>query len=540
MAIREKDIFAIKMLNIYDIHEERLKEIVEDRENWESRTDDRPETTHHKRLLEIYDMYDEIKNKDKEVAQSLYATCLWYIHMNIADVDMTFAEQDEKGNLRLKYGTIANYIIRKYMVVSANGVTYIFINNMYYEDTGRIKKDIEKILERGAYSEERKTEAIKREIVTRIKDKTMKFRGFPFNKKAKYLVPVLNGVVVRRQLNKLLPQSPVWGFTYSLPIEYEPDAPTLPVRKFISEIISKENQELLFQIPAQALLHNENYQQSYLLTGGGANGKSTYISLIRELIGSDNITSVSLQELEESKFKIAELQGKLMNLYADLPKTSMKTTGMFKILTGGDTVTVEKKYAHPFEMVNKAVFVFSANELPDVTDATFAFWRRWAVIEFPNQFAVDPNFKENLITHENLSGFFNVVLQKMDEIEHGGGLKYSEKVEEIMQLWKKRSNSAFAFVSDILAKDIGGFVPKDNIWTSYLKYCDENDFTQLPKNKLKEEIERIGGIDTMLQHNKQRFRVFKGVRLKTDPPSEAEAQSMGRDPTIDAKLEVNL
>ena len=111
----------------------------------------------------------------------------------------------------------------------------------------------------------------------RVKEITEKFKDFPFNKKAKYLIPVRNGVVVRRNINELLPQSPVWGFTFSLPVIFDKDADTKPIKDFLTSLVeSDDDYELLIQIVAQALLQDENYQQAYLMTGGGSNGKEYF------------------------------------------------------------------------------------------------------------------------------------------------------------------------------------------------------------------------------------------------------------------------
>ena len=529
MAAKKGDLFTSKMLSIYAHNESLLHEIVDNRENYDM-TDDSEETTRIRELLHVYDLYQDTRRKDKDVAASLYATCLWYIHQYINPPEIQYTELDERENLRLLYDVIIDHLIKKYMIISANDCIYIYIDSMYYEDKGRIEKDINKILKQGGYSRTRKITEIVREIMKRIKAETMKFKEFPFNKKSQYMVPVRNGVIVRKQLNMLMPKSPVWGFTYSLQVDYNQNASTEPVDKFLHDIVTEEDSGILLQAVAQALLQNENYQLSYLLTGQGANGKSTYINLVTALLGMENITAISIQDLIEDKFKAAELQGKLMNLYADLPKTSLKSTGQFKILTGGDAMVVEKKFHQPFKMVNKAVFVFSANELPGVNDATFAFWRRWAVIDFPHKFKNDPTFKERLMTNENISGFLNLILQKMNDIEIHGVYR-SEKVEEIMSAWQKRSNSAFAFITDTIVRDVCGFVSKDKIWSEYQTYCRDNDLTPVSKTAFKQDIERVGGVEEQRQVDKVRMRVFLGIRRITDMQSEGDVAFERRDTT---------
>lgn len=516
---RKGELFTSKMLALYANHEDLLQEIVNERDRYEQDDSNSEEVLHVRKVLHIYDAYQETRQRDKDVAISLYATCLWYIHQYINPPEIRYTELDERENLRLLYDVIIDHLIKKYMIVSANDRIYIYIDSMYYEDRGRIEKDINKILKQGGYSRTRKIVHDVDVIIRRIKAETMKFKEFPFNKKSQYMVPVRNGVIVRKQLNMLMPKSPVWGFTYSLQVDYNPDAPTDHINKFLHDIVSKEDAGILVQAVAQALLQNENYQLSYLLTGQGANGKSTYISLIIELLGAENTTSISIQELIEDKFKAAELHGKMMNLYADLPNSALKTTGKFKILTGGDKMVVEKKFQQPFEMVNKAVFVFSANELPDVNDTTYAFWRRWTVVNFPHKFEVDPTFKDRLMTDENISGFLNMVIAKMDEIEERG-IQRSYDTEIIMQEWKERSDSIYAFFTNCLTVDEKYVEEKDALYDAYIDYCRENELKSKDMNVFIRTLKNHTKI-TLAKRviDKQQKRCVIGVKI-TETPSK--------------------
>jgi len=502
------DLFTDKVISLYGYTKDVLDDILQNRGMYDESPESFPTEVE---LLRIYDLYMEINGSDKEISDGVLASCFWYIYHNFNHEIPAFTEQDEKGVERLRLNLVADYLIKNYCIVSVNNIAYIYINDKYYEDSHRLARDVVKILKENGYSDQRKIEPIVRDIIFRIKKETMKFKEFPFNKKSQYLIPVSNGVVVRKNLNLLLPKSPVWGFTYALPIVFNKESPTEPVLKFIEDIVDGEDRKLLIQVPAQALMQNANYQLSYLCTGDGANGKSTYIKMLKELVGMNSTTSVSLQELIENRFATANLQGKLLNLYADLPKTSLKDTGKFKILTGGDQITAEKKFADSFLFENKAVFVFSANELPSVDDGTFAFWRRWAVIEFPHKFKVSNKFIENLITPENLSGFLNLVIKDMERIEEEGLIR-SSKVEEIMELWKMRSNSSYAFIKTRLQKSSKDSIPKNLLWAEYNKYCVDNDFTEMSKIRFKQQLEKEFVIAEGYEvKGRERELVIKGI-----------------------------
>jgi P4 family phage/plasmid primase-like protien len=519
LYIEKGELFTTKMLELYGSYEDTLTTIINNREQYLNTTD--PAYEPYVRIINAYDMYIKINGSNPDISEALHATCLWYVFKNISgdDDDPTFfldepAEDDKKGKPKLNLNKLALYLIKKYCVVSANDCTYCYIDDKYYETSERLSKDLVKMLMHIGYSDHTKVKEIVNDIIYRVRTMTAKFKDFPFNKKAKYLIPVRNGVVVRRDINELLPQSPVWGFTFSLPVVFDKDADAKPVKDFLTSLVeSDDDYELLIQIVAQALLQDENYQQAYLMTGGGSNGKSTFITLTTRLVGDTNITAVSLQEIIENRFSAAELQGKLLNMYPDLPKTSLKTTGKFKALTGSDSITVEKKFAQPFKLRNKAVFAFSANSLPSVDDSSFAFWRRWAILDFPYTFKVDPTLIDKLATPKNLSGYLNLVIDKMNRIEHYG-LTRSNKVESAMNTWKKRSNSAYAYVTDMLEKSATEYIKYDTLYNLYLNYCEENDFTALGKPKFTMELEKIGAVLGHATEAQSRVKIVKGIKLK--------------------------
>jgi putative DNA primase/helicase len=144
-----------------------------------------------------------------------------------------------------------------------------------------------------------------------------------------------------------------------------------------------------------------------MLVGEGANGKSTLINVIKALLGKENCSAVSLQDIAINKFSAAELLGKMVNLHPDLKADKIKDGGYFKALVSGDRIKAERKYGQPFELENKAKLIFSANEIPETDDDSYAYFRRWVIVPFNRTFEGDnrdTNLLSKLTTPEELSG----------------------------------------------------------------------------------------------------------------------------------------
>ncbi len=55
------------------------------------------------------------------------------------------------------------------------------------------------------------------------------------------------------------------------------------------------------------------------------------------------------------------------------------------MLTGEDEICADRKFRDPICSKNYTKLIFSADELPEVINQTYAFWRRWIVVEFSNR-----------------------------------------------------------------------------------------------------------------------------------------------------------
>jgi phage/plasmid-associated DNA primase len=55
------------------------------------------------------------------------------------------------------------------------------------------------------------------------------------------------------------------------------------------------------------------------------------------------VLQVSIQELNNDRFAIADLHGKIANVCADLQTEKLTNTGTFKMLVSGDTIRAQKR-----------------------------------------------------------------------------------------------------------------------------------------------------------------------------------------------------
>lgn len=300
---------------------------------------------------------------------------------------------------------------------------------------------------------------------------------------------VTKNCVLNPETLETFPCSPEIFTTIAIPVTYDPEKDCPTIKKFITEIIDKENIELVQEICGYVLMKKYVFQKAIMMLGGGANGKSTLLRVIAAMIGDEHISTPSLQSLLYDRFSASQLYHKLANLHADIPTRELKNTGLFKMLLGGDLINAQRKHRDPFKFINYAKLIYSANELPKTDDLSPAFFRRWILIKFPNTFPenskkCDPHILDKLITEDELSGFLNWSLKGLQRLLKQGHFTKTQPRAEIESEWIRQTDSLAAFVKENVKVKIGECISKELFFELYTAYCSENESDAITKSSV--------------------------------------------------------
>lgn len=392
----------------------------------------------------------------------------------------------------LNYVEIAAHLRDEFAVLTFNKTIYLYdpATGLYIENVGQIENEVQAIAEEVGYKG--KITEVKREVLSYVRDYAIETR-YPFNQYPG--IPVDNGVV---QVNlatgevRLEPYTPALRFTYKMPVVYDPAASPDAIDAVLRQWVEPVDVPLLYQIPAQALLHQlgrkKPYKKCYLFHGDQDAGKTTYLELLYCAIGAENCAGVALQRIGTDRFYKGALENKVLNTYDDLGDVPFSNTGTLKALTGGFEHDIERKGRDSYKGRIFAVHVFTCNKPPSVDDRNktdSAFWSRWEYLTFPNSFPRDPSFHERMYTPENVSGYFNRVLETVVTIAQTGALLVDSSAYVVRDRWSFNSDPLYRFVQEHLEKNLKGAIPKDDLFDAYLRYChaEEVDAAKIPVSK---------------------------------------------------------
>lgn len=290
------------------------------------------------------------------------------------------------------------------------------------------------------------------------------------------VVNVLNGLLdVGTKI--LSPHSPDFLSPVQLPVKFDRNARCPMWDKFIGEVFPGDSEAIAWEIPAWLATPDTSIQKAVLLTGDGANGKSTYLRAVLAFIGRQNVAAISLHRLENDRFSVARLVGRLANICPDLPSEDLSGTSMFKSITGGDALLAERKFEESFEFVPFARLIFSANHPPKSQDASPAFFRRWVVVPFERTFhAGDPGTLPRdqldalLADPTELSGVLNKALEAMTSIRRHG-LSESESTRRAMDEFRQTTDPVAVWLDRNTVVEPEAVIPADRLWQDYNQDC---------------------------------------------------------------------
>jgi len=340
------------------------------------------------------------------------------------------------------------------------------------------------------------------------------------------LIAVKNGVIDLRT-GELLPHSPDYFLTVKIPVVYDPDADCPKIKKFFSEVLHPEDIPVIEEFFGFCLYRRYFIHKAFMLVGEGENGKSTLIRLLERFLGPYNVSHVTLQALSENRFAVSELYGKLANTFADLPSAALKDTGVFKILTGEDSIEAERKFKNPFKFVNYAKLIFSCNKLPEAYDDTHAFFRRWIIINFPNNFEgrADKNLIEKITTPEELSGLLNLALKGLKRLLENGEFSTGISTEQTREKYLRMSNPVAAFVMDMLEVSPDDFIPKKELYQSFCEYCRQNKLPTITESTFHQKlIRQVNVQDYRPKIAGKRVTAWRGIRWKVEDEEDEEEE----------------
>ena len=327
----------------------------------------------------------------------------------------------------------------------------------------------------------------------------------------RYLIPVQNGVY-NLQTKQLEPFAPSYIITSKIATAYKNNAvkPTFwDVDKWLSSLACGDEEivTLLWQIMNEAINPNHTRQKIGILYGqSGNNGKGTFQTLLINLIGRKNVSTLKPTEFNE-KFKVSQLIGKVCNIGDDISDAYIDDISNLMSIATGDPITAEDKGKPAFSIYSKAFCLFSGNGLPRTRNKD-GWGRRLLIIPFNADFSGqvnDPKIKEQYVYDTDVLEY---VLKKVLEMDFDKFIESQAVMDEIRE-YQKHNDRIQAYIEDVYIQNDYHTIPRVS-----LVFIKEDIKTYFEREGIKQHLPYGLGRDIVIKLSKLTNNRYKVKRAK--------------------------
>jgi len=284
--------------------------------------------------------------------------------------------------------------------------------------------------------------------------------------------------------------------TYVLPFEYSPKAKAPIWENFLNRVLPDiTKQQVLAEYLGYIFINMRvlKLEKVLMLLGGGANGKSVVYEVLNVLLGSENVTNYSLENLtDQTGYYRAMIENKLLNYCSEIGVRLDST--IFKQLASGEKINARLPYGNPIHIENYAKLIFNSNNLPESTEKTNAYYRRFLIVEFDQTIPESEQDKElsKKIIDSELSGVLNWVIEGLERLLNQKRFTYSEAVERALNTYKTQSDTVRLFLKEEGYNVSDKVITLQELYVNYKSFCLIDGYKFVNNISFRNQLSNIG------------------------------------------------
>lgn len=330
----------------------------------------------------------------------------------------------------------------------------------------------------------------------------------------KTLVNVQNGVLNLNDMT-LAGHKPDFLMTRMLGASM-PESPKKPEKwlAFLDQIFSGDKELIRYIQKAlgYSLSGDTSEQCAFFLYGTGRNGKSTFLEVVRKIMG-DYATNIQPESImvkastSTANSDIARLKGARLVTSVEPNEGMRLNEGLLKQLTGDDMITARKLYGDEFEFRPEFKLWMATNHKPTIRGTDLGIWRRIHIIPFSvtiPECAVDKNLSQKLM--QELPDILAWIADGY-KLWKSEGLRMPKVIADAVEEYRNEMDVISAFLaSDYVVQ--GGEVKAQALYAVYCQWCSESNEYKMPSRKF--------GLEMTKRYNKIRKKTgwhYNGISL---------------------------
>ena len=246
---------------------------------------------------------------------------------------------------------------------------------------------------------------------------------------------------------------------------------------------------LLWQVINEALNPNATRRKAVILLGNGLNGKGTFQEMLRNLIGTHNVSGLKVHQFQgkNDQFSLEALEHAICNIGDDVGLKPLDEIDVIKSIISGDRITFNRKGKSYMDYTFKLLLIFSANDLPPIKEKTEATLDRLLIVPFNANFKgeEDKSIREEKLKNEIIREY---ILYKSLHLDFDKFIE-PKAVKNELEKYKIENDSVHAYLLEYIANEyhLLPVIPTSLVKNDYELFCRENDY-EIEKQRIVKKI----------------------------------------------------
>lgn len=406
----------------------------------------------------------------------------------------------------INHRAICDYFVNRGDIFVLGGECYQYRDGLYVEASSHVRNTIkDMIVVDSLISQNRIMECFR----LLCDDVRLQRSTLELNRDAN-LINFANGVWDIRE-GKLLPHDSKYLQTLQIPHSVGKRVPFKKTRLydfFKKTQLPREDIMMLLKYMAYCMTLDYGLKTFMILCGQSNTGKSVLIRFFETLIGKQNVSSLSMHELN-MRFYPSQLYNRLLNSCADNNSMPLSSIDNLKKITGGDMIMHEKKGKEPFFFVPFSKLIFSFNQLPlQLEEKSNAFYKRMRILFMNTELFLNNEYVNDLCSEEGVTEVIPYLLSLLPLTE----IPRTSLSDKYVESLRRDSDSIHAFISAQCEFGKQLTIDKNDLYDKYCQYCFENGREAHKKHAFMRNL-RSQGLKEV-RHAQTRKYLWAGIGLK--------------------------
>ena len=317
-----------------------------------------------------------------------------------------------------------------------------------------------------------------------------------------------------------IPFSPEYVITNMIPWDWNPNAYFELTDQILNNISTHDEavRKLLEEMIGSTFYRSNALAggKAFILTGTGANGKSTFLDMVKQLLGKRNISVLDLKKLND-RFSTVMMFGKAANIGDDISDEFVVDTAEFKKIVTGQSIDAEQKGQPKFNFDPFCKLLFSANSIPRIGKGrdSSAILRRLVIVPFNAKFTPDsPDYKpfigDELQCQESMEYMVQLGLQGLKRVLETRQYTTNEAMQEELQEYEESNNPIIGFFREAENDEVKIEDEVTNVvYRKYNEWCLSNSLQPLSNGEFSKQVKKHFGFKIVDRRvNGKKCRIF--------------------------------